>query len=97
MIKESFKYILARPIEIGPFAICKQGAPNKNDTYHGLMSAFAVLALSRHYDNSSSFYIGKFGSLAASAPLRHEPRCEKTGLRGFRLGPTQTGLYSHRR
>ena len=26
-----------------------------------------------------------------------EPRCEKTGLRGFRLGPTQTGLYSHRR
>ena len=27
----------------------------------------------------------------------HEPRCEKTGLRGFRPGPTQTGLYSHRR
>ena len=26
-----------------------------------------------------------------------EPRCEKTGLRGFRLCPTQTGLYSHRR
>ena len=26
-----------------------------------------------------------------------EPRCEKTGLRGFRSGPTQTGLYSHRR
>ena len=26
-----------------------------------------------------------------------EPRCEKTGLRGFRPGPTQTGLYSHRR
>ena len=25
-----------------------------------------------------------------------EPRCEKTGLRGFRPGPTQTGLYSHR-
>ena len=24
-------------------------------------------------------------------------RCEKTGLRGFRPGPTQTGLYSHRR
>ena len=28
---------------------------------------------------------------------RFEPRCEKTGLRGFRPGPTQTGLYSHRR
>ena len=26
-----------------------------------------------------------------------EPRCEKTGLQGFRPGPTQTGLCSHRR
>ena len=26
-----------------------------------------------------------------------EPSCEKTGLRGFRPGPTQTGLYSYRR
>ena len=26
-----------------------------------------------------------------------EPRCEKTGLRRFRPGPTKTGLYSHRR
>ena len=26
-----------------------------------------------------------------------EPLCEKTGLRGFRPGPTQTDLYSHRR
>ena len=26
-----------------------------------------------------------------------EPRCEKTGLRGFRPGPTQTGLHNHRR
>ena len=25
------------------------------------------------------------------------PRCEKTSLRGFRPGPTQTGLYNHRR
>ena len=24
-----------------------------------------------------------------------EPRSEKTGLRGFRPGPTQTGQYSH--
>ena len=29
--------------------------------------------------------------------LQNEPRREKTGLRGFRPGPTQTGLYSHRR
>ena len=27
----------------------------------------------------------------------YEPRCEKTCLQGFRPGPTQTGLYSHRR
>ena len=27
----------------------------------------------------------------------YEPRCEKTGLRGFRSGPTQTRLYSQRR
>ena len=27
----------------------------------------------------------------------YEPRCEKTGLQGFRPGPTQTGLYNHRR
>ena len=27
----------------------------------------------------------------------YEPRCKKTGIRGFRPGPTQTGLYSHRR
>ena len=26
-----------------------------------------------------------------------EPRCEKTGLRGFRPGPTQTRLYNHTR
>ena len=27
----------------------------------------------------------------------YEPCCEKTGLLDFRPGPTQTGLYSHRR
>ena len=29
--------------------------------------------------------------------MLYEPRCEKTGLRGFRSGPTQTRLYSYRR
>ena len=29
--------------------------------------------------------------------IPYEPRSEKTGLRGFRPGPTQTGLYSHRK
>ena len=32
-----------------------------------------------------------------SEAIIYEPRSEKTGLRGFRPGPTQTGLYSHRR
>ena len=27
----------------------------------------------------------------------NEPRRQKTGLRGFRPGPTQAGLYSHKR
>ena len=27
----------------------------------------------------------------------YEPRCEKTGLQGFRPGLTQTGLFNHRR
>ena len=31
------------------------------------------------------------------ADKTNEPRSEKTGLRGFRPGPTQTGLYSYRR
>ena len=30
-------------------------------------------------------------------PMIHEPRCEKTGLRDFRPGPTQTRLYNHTR
>ena len=29
--------------------------------------------------------------------LVYEPRCEKTGLRGFLPGPTQIRLYNHRR
>ena len=28
---------------------------------------------------------------------KDEPHCEKTGLQGFRPGPTQTCLYSYRR
>ena len=28
--------------------------------------------------------------------VTNEPRCKKTGLRGFRPGPTQTGLHRSR-
>ena len=34
---------------------------------------------------------------SAARGLINEPRCEKTGLRGFRPGPTQAGLYNYRR
>ena len=30
-----------------------------------------------------------------SPRILYEPCCEKTGLRGFRPGTTQTGLYNH--
>ena len=33
----------------------------------------------------------------AELSLINEPRRQKTGLQGFRPGPTQTGLYSHRK
>ena len=36
-----------------------------------------------------------FAPLTASS-CKIEPRCEKTGLCGFRPGPTQTGLCNHR-
>ena len=39
-------------------------------------------------------------SVASVLLVRHctfEPRSEKNGLRGFRPGPTQTGLYNHTR
>ena len=35
-------------------------------------------------------------SYANTLQLGHEPRCEKTSLQGFRPGPIETGLYSHR-
>ena len=42
---------------------------------------------------SASEVVGKVGTCT----VLNVPRCEKTGLQGFRPGPTQTGLYSHRR
>ena len=43
------------------------------------------------------FFIKLFNSDMSQITKQIAPRCEKTGLRGFRPGPTQTGLYSHRR
>ena len=38
-----------------------------------------------------------YGKKQVFSHLSFEPRCEKTCLRCFRPGPTQTGLYSHRK
>ena len=40
---------------------------------------------------------GKEGKVGAVKHFIYEPRSEKTGLRGFRPGPTKTELCSHRR
>ena len=38
----------------------------------------------------------KLNSVGCNATLStYEPRRQKTGLRGFRPGPTQTGLHNH--
>ena len=42
-------------------------------------------------------YRNKIYQTVVASSFTYEPRCEKTGLRGFRPGPTQTGLCSHRR
>ena len=39
--------------------------------------------------------IGVTDEDSVSEMVPNEPRCEKTGLRGFRPGPTQTRLYNH--
>ena len=43
------------------------------------------------------FDVKKFRFYSTCVSVIYEPRCEKTGRRGFRPGPTQTRLYSHRR
>ena len=43
-------------------------------------------------------FIGKYLNILTPIYFAiNEPLCEKTGLRGFPPGPTQTGLYIHRK
>ena len=54
------------------------------------------------YKEILNFSLSKEVSLFRSVLLcwkkvAFEPRSEKTGLRGFQPGPTQTGLYNHTR
>ena len=53
----------------------------------------SYVPLAHHADLQYTWHDGRKYHL----PPIFEPRCEKTGLRGFRPGPTQTGLYNHRR
>ena len=39
----------------------------------------------------------ELGSHSTNPIIINEPRCEKTGLRGYRPGPTQTRLHDHTR
>ena len=75
------------------------------DTYQGrLETEFSLANCCQIRDNLQSGTCSCFlrSSTAsefsiATYPMRNEPRSEKTGLRGFRPGPTQTGLYGDRR
>ena len=50
-------------------------------------------AFLKHSDANSSVAAG----IAGVPTLKIEMSCEKICLQGFHPGPTQTGLYSHRR
>ena len=78
------------------------GGLNSSASYR-CNATFTSLLLNKYTSN-----FGKVESILASAcpcvppfvkamVMTLEPRSEKTGLRGFRPGPTQTELYSHRR
>ena len=41
--------------------------------------------------------VTKLCSCSTQLSMKFEPRCEKTGLRGFRPGHTKNGLYCRRR
>ena len=53
-------------------------------------SEFRAKELQRCHDIS----VGPSFFVSFKTNLQFEPRCEKTGLRGLRPGPTQTRLYS---
>ena len=59
-----------------------------------MMSVFACSARDKILNTLSKNLDGGSYEFSMGA---YEPRCEKTGLRGFRPGPTQTRLFSHTR
>ena len=63
-----------------------------NSNFTSSLSEFLVLTFFTHFMLEGSKFMG-----CAVYKIVNEPRSEKTGLRGFRPGPTQTGLGNHRR
>ena len=63
---------------------------NTNDTDE----QFRFLSVAKVYIRS--LRIRSLSLVARNSFLADEPRCEKTGIRGFRPGPTQTGQYNYR-
>ena len=51
----------------------------------------------KHFVFDKGFILRELQAQFGSFTIKFEPRSEKTGLQGFRPGPTQTRLYSHRR
>ena len=71
----------------------------KQDENKGCLKICAPLFLPRQESRIFAYAKAKAQiSSAVTAQLirQYEPRREKTGLRGFRPGATQIGLYSHR-
>ena len=63
--------------------------------FKGIDQLHCYIAVQLIY-NSLSIFKQRFSQDAAGRSS-YEPHCEKTGLRGFRPGPTKIGLYSNRR
>ena len=63
-----------------------------------LFKIFCFIVITSKPDEFSCLIkMGILQNYGESANIKIEPRCDKTGLRGFRPGPTETGLYNHRR
>ena len=81
--------------------------PPQNLLYGVFSVCVASIQILAHMFTNFIYYIIHFriGRLTLALVLHYkqcgrntnEPRSEKTGLRGFRPGPTQTRLYSSRR
>ena len=65
--------------------------------YEDLTKNIFELSSNKHHISSSTKGYKTFSCSSQLSMQLYEPRSEKTGLRGFQPGPTQTGLYKHRR